>query len=103
VAEENGDPIPVTTGRVSVVTEDGNARAACYLGPEGLYDATAGETGATASFLVSDLPPGVHTLRVDWDPVSTLPLDDEFLVWVPEDGVAPRFPLLVEPPIDVGI
>ena len=103
VVQENGSPIPVETARAPVTMEDGTQRAACYLGEDGTYDPEASQSGDFASFLVTNVPEGVHDLNLVWFPAGTGTREHTYAVWVPDGGVAPRLPLLVEPPIDLDL
>lgn len=103
VAEENGDIIPVETGVITVSQPDGSLRAACYLGEDGTYDPDATQTGESTRFMVANVQEGVHELTMTWRPVDNATLDEVYQVWVPAGGLAPRFPLLAEPPIDIDL
>lgn len=103
VAAENGDPLPVTTGQVRVELPDGTVRGACYLGEDGVYDADAIESGASTEFLVTSLEAGTQLVQVNWQPVQGETLTDDYTVWIPEDGIAPRYPMLVTTPFDLDI
>lgn len=99
--EENGEPLLVSTGDVRVQFPDETVRRACYVGESGLYDPDATESGPTGEFLVPNVPAGAHLVVVSWNPVASLTLSNEYIVWLGEGHIAPRYPLLVDPPIDV--
>lgn len=85
----------VQTGQIRVETAEGATFDACYLNEGGTYDPDATSAGPTARFLVAGIPEGEHLLVVDWVPFEGNGLTANYTVWVPEGGVAPRFPLLV--------
>jgi hypothetical protein len=44
---------------------------------------------------VAGIPEGLHELRLRWRPVGTNELTETYVLYMPEGGVAPRFPLYV--------
>lgn len=90
-----GGPVQVKTARLSVTTADGQDLPACYLDDSGDYDPDAEQCGATSRFFIPGVPPGRHTIELEWTPFEGFDEAESYQVWVPEDGLAPRFPLYV--------
>lgn len=93
---QGGEHPLVTTAWVEVEAANGEVWEGCYLDDEGTgWDPDAEWTGETGRFAVFGVPEGAYTLTVryaisdDYHAASWTPL------WVPEDGVAPRFPAWV--------
>jgi hypothetical protein len=95
VTTGGSEPFRVETARLSLLTAGGVELAACYLNDEGTYDPAAGETGPLARFMVAGVPAGRHSLRLEWTPFEGFDESADYDVHVPEDGLAPRFPLFV--------
>lgn len=101
VVAEDGDPLPITTGDLRVELPDQTVKRACYLGESGVYDPEADVTGERATFLIPDLPSATLRVSLSWRPVDTQTEVVDYAIWVPEDGVATTFPLLVDSPFQI--
>ena len=88
-------PIQIQTARIKLVTEDEREIPACYLDDDGVYAPDAAETGIRSRFMIGGVPAGRHTIQLDWTPFEGFDESATYDVWVPEDGLAPRFPLYV--------
>lgn len=100
VQDSTGEVIVLETARLTLQVTGGPLRSACYLGEDEVYDAEATETGPGGRFMITNVPAGEHQMDLNWTPVEGLSDTQSYSTWVPEGGVAPRFPLLVQPPIE---
>ncbi|MFK7929370.1 MAG: hypothetical protein AB8H79_14340, partial [Myxococcota bacterium] len=98
--QTTGERIILQTAELTLQIDGGARRAACYLGADGTYDPDVEVTGPSGEFLITSVPGGLHQLDLIWVPVGGTEDTQTYSTWVPEGGLAPRFPLLVESPIE---
>jgi hypothetical protein len=95
--QEDNDTLPlVTTGVVTAWTVDGVAYPACYLDAKGASDPDATSTGETGNFAVFGVPSGPISVELGYTTYGTTAESGWYFVWLPDDGVAPMHPALVE-------
>lgn len=102
---ELADPVTgvhptVGTARAQVESEDGALIwEGCYLDEEGIArDAAADRTGATGTFAVFGVEPGLQFLSISYEVTTDNWAFEDIPVWVPDHGVVPRFPVWVSFP-----
>jgi hypothetical protein len=94
--EHSEDHPLANSGNAFVTTSAGRVVSACFLDEEGLaYDAEAELTGPTGRFLIPGLPSGSHTLTIGYAQTEVGYVYDDYPLWLPEDGLAPRLPAWV--------
>ncbi len=90
--------LPVAPNAIVKVAIDGSEDqlvTACMLDDEGAWDPAATQVGATGQFVVTDLPPGIHQLRVGLA-ITDSGFDFDFYeLWVPDGGASPWFPVAI--------
>lgn len=95
--QEDNDTLPlVTTGVVTAWTVDGVAYTACYLDGEGASDAAATSTGETGNFAIFGVPSGPISVELGYTTYGVAAESGWYFVWLPDGGVAPLHPALVE-------
>ena len=96
-SQEDNDTLPlVTTGVVTAWTVDGVAYSACYLDDEGASDPEATTTGETGNFAIFGVPTGPISVELGYSTYGVAAESGWYFVWLPESGVAPLHPALVE-------
>lgn len=94
---DSGEPVTVDTAYASVLTADGQTLQGCYLDAEGtLADPEAIVSGETGTFAVFGVPEGVHQLTVGYELGGSPVYEVTWPMWMPADGVVPRFPVELE-------
>jgi hypothetical protein len=98
VTDDDGAIVPVAAAWVEVRDAGfGWPYFPCYLDDEGAAVVPDAEvTGATGRFGVFGLPEGVYVMTVGYELFGEPVYEVTWEVWVPEGGVAPRFPVWVE-------
>ena len=96
---QGADELPLVT-TAALFAEDPNGRiaSACYLNDEGVYDGAAVLTGATGRFAMFGLAPGIASVRLSYSIDGTAVPEQYSSVLVPENGVAPLYPVWAELP-----
>jgi hypothetical protein len=97
IDETTGEAPIVRDASVDVFNEFGElVRTGCYLDAEGeSFDADATLLGESGLFGVFGLPAGRMILRIEASLVADELRLYEFDLWMPEEGVAPRFPIVI--------
>jgi hypothetical protein len=94
---DTGEHPLVTSGVVQLTTEDGTVIDGCYLDSKGAaFAEDASATGASGMFAIRNVPTGVHVLWAGYSIVPDEYVGTFYLVWMPPDGVVPKFPTWVE-------
>lgn len=98
---EVGPDTVVTAARVGILRSsvEEDRIEACYLNDDGVFDPEATRTGDSGMYAVPEVPPGRHMLLIEIEFAEGLFSPNSYTVWMPADGVAPRFPSLVELPM----
>jgi hypothetical protein len=95
--DEQGLPVRVETGYVTMRDDDGFELTACYLTADGAaWDPYALETGPSGTWAVFGLHEGLWELVAGYTSLGEPVYEITWRVWVPNDGVVPRFPLSLE-------
>jgi len=85
---------------VESLVADSQVTTACYLDADGqLYDPEASDAGDAQAFAIFGLQSGLHVLNVEFDVTDSTFTTASYDLWVPADGLVPRFPLWVEFPL----
>lgn len=96
---DDGGEWPIAhEGYVAVVDGDGGVWEACYLNDDGFLDAEATLTGATGRFAVYGDFSGPIRLVAGYELGGEPYWETEYLIHVPEGGVAPLYPVYVALP-----
>jgi len=93
---------PTTNAAVVELWEEstGETWSACYLDEDGLaHDPEATRSGASAMFGLFGAPPGVYVLSVGLEVYPGGWTWDDSYIYVPETGLAPRFPAYARFPL----
>jgi len=101
---EVGEDTVVNAARVRATPPDvdpltGEGSEGCYLDAEGTaWDPEAERTGASGWYAIPNLERGAYTMLVEVEFAEGLFSANLYRVWMPPEGVAPRFPTLVDFP-----
>jgi hypothetical protein len=96
-AELNELPL-VTTATISAMDASSESISACYLDDDGLSDPTAEITGETGRFAIFGLEPGTVWLTVAYTVTDGMEEESEYPLYMPSNGTAPMYPVLVDLP-----
>lgn len=101
LVDENGQH-PGVSAAVAEVWDPKSEKViatACYLGEDDLYDPNATATGDAGVFAIYGVPEGTYVLSVGLEVFPDSWTWEDTVVYVPDEGVAPRFPSWVHFPL----
>lgn len=97
---QDPDELPlVTTATITAYTVDGAVTAGCYLNDKGESAPDQGITGQTGRFALFNVPSGTISINVQYDYGGPEPREDWYVVYVPESGVVPLYPVYSSMPM----
>jgi len=82
---------------VTIYDRDGITYTVCYLDDDGESSTEVEQVGATGRFAAFGLNPGPTTVGFEVQ-VDSLTIENFAFVWLPEDGVGPIYPALIDLP-----
>ncbi len=95
VAQSTETNLVAEEATVQVIEAEGTTQEACYLNNDGESDPDAEQVGATGRFVAFGIPPGSISVSFTYQ-VDTLKIENFGLVFLPEDGVGPFYPALID-------
>jgi hypothetical protein len=81
--------------RVSVFQDEGTGYTVCYLDDNGASSTEVEQVGATGRFAAFGINQGPAQIEFEV-PLDGLTIDNYAFVWLPEDGVGPFYPALID-------
>ena len=96
-SDATGDAIIAATAKVSASLNDAVDYSSCVLDDDGESLDSEGAVGATGRFAIFGLEPGAVTVEFRQD-IGNRTLSNYGFVLMPEDGIAPFYPAIIDLP-----